>query len=67
MGIDKDPCSFSHIASVKYNVTQVIKDNKSITTKKIFAKHLQVKEELCGGESRSYGFFINTVSKYVKG
>ena len=39
---------------------------KSITAKKIFAKHPEVKKQQQGGEFWSDGFFVNTVSKYVR-
>ena len=37
---------------------------KSITAKKIFEKHPEVKEQLWGGEFWSDGFFVNSVSKF---
>jgi putative transposase len=39
---------------------------KSNTAKKIFEKHPEVKKQLWGGEFWSDGFFVNTISKYVR-
>jgi len=50
----------------KYSVTEIIRMIKSITAKKIFEKHPEVKKQLWGGgEFWSDGFFVNTVSKFA--
>ena len=64
IGIDKDHIHFLIQSVPKYSVTQIIRIIKSITAKKIFDKHLQVKEQLWGGDFWSDGFFVNTVSKF---
>jgi putative transposase len=64
IGIDKDHVHFLIQSVPKYSITQIIRIIKSITAKKIFAKHPQVKEQLWGGEFWSDGFFVNTVSKF---
>ena len=64
IGIDKDHVHFLIQSVPKYSVTQIIRIIKSITAKKIFVKHPQVKEQLWGGEFWSDGFFVNTVSKF---
>ena len=48
----------------KYSVIEKIKIIKSITAKKIFEKHPEVKKQLWGGEFWLDGFFVNTVSKF---
>ena len=48
----------------KYSMTEIIRMIKSITAKKIFEKHPEVKKQLWGGEFWSDGFFVNTVSKF---
>ena len=60
-GIDKDYVHFLIQPVPKYSLTQIIIIIKSITAKKIFVKHPQVKEQLWGGEFWSDGFFVNTV------
>ena len=64
IGIDKDHVHFLIQSVPKYSVTQIIRIIKSITAKKIFAKHPQVKDQLWGGEFWSDGFFVNTVIKF---
>jgi len=64
IGIDKDHVHFLIQSVPKYSVTQIIRIIKSITAKKIFARHPQVKEQLWGGEFWSDGFFVNTVSRF---
>ena len=64
IGIDQDYIHFLIQSVPKYSATQIIRIIKSITAKKIFAKHPQVKEQLWGGEFWSDGFFVNTVSKF---
>ena len=51
-------------SSPKYSVTEIIRMIKSITAKKIFEKHPEVKKQLWGGEFWSDGFLVNTVSKF---
>ena len=48
----------------KYGVTEIIRMIKSITAKKIFEKHPEVKKQLWGGEFWSDGFFVNTISNF---
>ena len=48
----------------KYSVIEKIKIIKSITAKKIFEKHPEVKKQLWDGEFWLDGFFVNTVSKF---
>ncbi len=48
----------------KHSVTEMIRMIKSITAKKIFEKHPEVRKQLWGGEFWSDGFFVNTVSKF---
>ncbi len=64
IGIDKDHVHFLIQSVPRYSVTQIIRIIKSITAKKIFAQHPQVKEQLWGGAFWSDGFFVNTVSKF---
>jgi putative transposase len=64
IGIDRDHIHFLIQSVPKYSVTQIIRIIKSITAKKIFTKHPQVKEQLWGGEFWSDGFFVNTVSRF---
>ena len=64
IGTDKDHVHFLVQSVPKYSVTEVIRIIKSITVKKIFEKHPEVKKQLWGGEFWSDGFFVNSVSKF---
>ena len=47
-----------------YSPTKIIKLIKSITAKKIFEKHPEVKKKLWGGEFWSDGYYVGSVSKH---
>ena len=64
IGTDRDHVHFLIQSIPKYSVTEIIRMIKSITAKKIFEKHPEVKKQLWGGEFWSDGFFVNTVSKF---
>ena len=64
IGTDRDHVHFLIQSVPKYSVTEIIRTIKSITAKKIFEKHPEVKKQLWGGEFWSSGFFANTVSKF---
>ncbi|MEA2021257.1 MAG: IS200/IS605 family transposase [Candidatus Caldatribacteriota bacterium] len=64
IGTDRDHVHFLIQSVPKYSVTEIIRMIKSITAKKIFEKHPEVKKQLWGGEFWSSGFFANTVSKF---
>lgn len=63
IGTDKDHVHFLVQSVPKLSPTQIIRTIKSITAKKIFEKHPEVKKKLWGGEFWSDGFFVNTVGK----
>ena len=64
IGTDRDHVHFLIQSVPKYSVTEIIRMIKSITAKKIFEKHPEVKKQLWGGEFYSSGFFANSVSKF---
>jgi len=64
IGTDIDHVHFLIQSVPKYSVTEIIRMIKSITAKKIFEKHPEVKKQLWGGEFWSDGFFVNAVSKF---
>jgi len=53
---DRDHVHFLIQSIPKYSVTEIIRMIKSITAKKIFEKHPEVKKQLWGGEFWSDGF-----------
>jgi putative transposase len=64
IGTDKDHVHFLVQSVPKLSTTQIITILKSITARKIFDKHPEVKEKLWGGEFWTDGYFVNTVSKF---
>jgi len=56
IGTDRDHVHFLIQSIPKYSVTEIIRMIKSITAKKIFEKHPEVKKQLWGGEFWSDGF-----------
>ena len=50
IGTDRDHVHFLIQSVPKYSVTEIIRMIKSITAKKIFEKHPEVKKQLWGGE-----------------
>jgi len=65
IGTDKDNVHFLIQSVPKYSVTEIIRMIKSITAKKIFEKHPEVKKQLWGGEFWSDGFFVSIISENV--
>lgn len=64
IGSDEDHVHFL-IQSVPMNSpTQIIRTIKSITAKKIFKHHPEVKKILWGGTLWTSGYYVNTVGQY---
>ena len=64
VGTDKDHVHFLVQSVPQYSPTKIITMIKSITAKKIYEKHPEVKKQLWGGEFWSDGYYVNTVSKH---
>ena len=64
IGTDKDHVHFLVQSVPQYSPTKIITLIKSITAKKIFEKHPEVKRQLWGGEFWSDGYYVGTVSKH---
>ena len=64
IGTDKDHVHFLVQSVPMYSPTKIIKLIKSITAKKIFEKHPEVKKILWGGEFWSDSYYVSTVSKH---
>lgn len=61
IGADKDHVHFLIQSTPNYSLGQIIKAVKSITAKRVFAEHPDVKKQLWGGQFWSDGFFVATV------
>ena len=64
IGCDEDHVHFL-VQSVPMNsATDIIRTIKSITAKKIFKTHPEVKKLLWGGQFWTSGYYVNTVGQY---
>ena len=63
IGADKNHVHFLIQSTPKRSPSNIIKVVKSITARRIFAEHLEVKKALWGGELWSDGYFVGTVGK----
>ena len=65
IGADKDRVHFLVQSAPDYSPTKIITTIKSITAKRIFAEHPEVKKQLWGGSFWSGGFFVSSVGRNV--
>ena len=64
IGTDRDHVHFLVQSVPTYSPTKIITTIKSITAKKIFEKHPDVKKMLWGGEFWGDGHYVSTVGKH---
>ncbi len=64
IGVDKDHVHFLIQSVPTKSPTQIITTIKSLTTREIFKKHTEVKEQLWDGEFWTDEYFLYTVSKF---
>ena len=64
IGTDKDHVHFLVQSVPTKSASMIIRMIKSITAREVLRKHPEVKEELCGGEFWTDGYFVNSVSKF---
>lgn len=65
IGADKDHVHFLVQSTPDYSPTKIITTIKSITAKRIFAEHPEVKKQLWGGSFWSGVFFVSSVGRNV--
>ena len=65
IGADKDHVHFLVQSTADYSPTKIITTIKSITAKRIFAEHPEVKKQLWGGNFWSGVFFVSSVGRNV--
>ena len=63
IGADKDHVHFLIQSVPTKSPTEIIKAVKSITARRIFAEHPEVKRQLWGGQFWSDGYFVATVGR----
>ncbi len=64
IGIDKDHAHFLIQTVPNISISGMVKAIKSITAKKMFEKHPEVKTFLWGRQFWTDGYYINTVGQY---
>jgi len=65
IGADEDHVHFLVQSVPTYSPKRVIQTIKSITSKRIFAQHPEVKKKLWGGKFWTSGYYVNTVGQYA--
>lgn len=63
IGADKDHVHFLIQSTPSYSPSKIIITVKSITAKRVFAEHPEVKKQLWGGAFWSEGYFVASVGK----
>ena len=64
IGTDDNHVHFLVQSVPTYSPTKILTTIKSITAREIFRLNPEVKKKLWGGEFWTYGYFVNTVSKF---
>ena len=64
LGSDEDHVHFLLQSVPNNSPSEIIRTVKSITAKKIFEAHPEVKELLWGGKFWTSGYYVNTVGQY---
>ena len=64
IGVDKDHVHFLFQTIPSRSISDTVKIIKSMTAKKIFKLHPEVKQFLWGGSIWTMGYYINTVGQY---
>ena len=65
IGFDEDHVHFMLQSVPKYSASQLFRIVKSITARKLFEFHLDIKKELWGGEFWSDGGYVGTVGEGI--
>lgn len=65
VGTDGDHVHYLVQSTPKHSPSELVRLIKSITAKRIFAEHPDVKKKLWGGEFWSDDYFVSTVGKFT--
>lgn len=63
IGTDTDHVHFLIQSTPNHSPSEIARVVKSVTARRIFAEHPEVKKQLWGGEFWSDGYFVSTVGK----
>ena len=64
VGADGDHVHYLVQSTPEHSPTEIVRTIKSVTARRIFAEHPEVKKKLWGGEFWSDGYYIATVGKF---
>ena len=67
IGVDKDHVHFLIQSTPDHSPSEIIRTVKSLTARRIFAEHPEVKKKLWGGEFWTDGYFVSTVGRNTTG
>lgn len=65
IGSDENHVHFLLQSIPMLSVKTIVQAIKSITAKELFRLHLEVKQQLWGGQFWSSGYYVNTVGQYA--
>ncbi len=65
IGTDRDHVHFLVQGTPERSVSEIVRTLKSVSARRKFAEHPEVKKQLWGGEFWSDGYFASTVGKYT--
>ena len=65
VGTDGDHVHYLVQSTPEHSPIEIVRLIKSITAKRIFAEHPEVKKKLLGGEFWSDGYFVSTVGEFT--
>ena len=65
IGADRNHVHYLIQSTPNHSPSEIIKVVKSITARRIFAEHPEVKKQLWGGQLWTDGYFVSTVGRYT--
>ena len=65
IGTDRDHVHFLIQSTPDHSPSEIARVVKSVTARRVFAEHPEVKKQLWGGEFWSDGYFVSTVGKFT--
>lgn len=65
VGVDGDHVHYLVQSTPDHSPTEIVRTIKSVTAKRIFAEHPEVKKVLWGGQFWSDGYFVASVGKHT--
>lgn len=65
VGTDKDHVHYLLQSTPGHSLAEIVRLIKSVTAKRVFTEHPEVKKMLWGGEYWSDGYFVSSVGKFT--